>query len=663
MGRYTLLFSLAISFVIAACTYTMKVRDGRMAYDVKQYAVAVDMLNKEYNKAKSRLERGELAYLLGLSYKELNQTEEATRWFLTAYDYGAGVDALREYAYALKRNEQYTEAIEAFKNLGIEVGSPYEYRREILSCETALQWREEDRPEYEVEVELFNSGAGDYSPHLYPDNQLVFSSDREGSTGEEMYKWTGNSFSDLYTVDLGSNAVSGFSPVLNTPNNEGTVAFNADYTEMYFSRCFGEKKTDQFCKLMVSRREGESWSAPEPLPFQQDQINYGHPSLSEDGQTLYFSCNHPEGWGGYDIWEVRKGPDGWEIPVVLSRSINTIGNEKFPNIDGDTLYFSSDFHEGMGGLDIFKSYKLSNGSWSPANNLKPPLNSGADDFGYVIDYDADLAEDELQKGYFTSSRDEGIGGDDIYAFTKIIPPVPDTPVVVQEVEYKMILNGFVLERVHEIPGDPNSRVLARKPLPGAKVEILAGEIMQDVTVGDDGYFTLELEENTDYEFLASKEGYLNNEAFFSTRGIGKDPNNPVQTFEIEILLREIMVNREIVLENIYYDLDRWEIRPDARPILDQLARALKINPDIRIRLGSHTDCRASDAYNQTLSQRRAQSAVDYLVEQGISADRLQAQGFGESSPAVDCVCTRCTEDQHQANRRTTFTILGEENEE
>ncbi len=664
MPRYTLVsYFFLFALVLGGCNYTMKVRTGDMAYEVKQYAVAVELLNKEYNKAKTRLERGELAYKLGLSYKELNQTDQAIKWFLTAYDYGAGVDALREYAYALKRDEQYEEAVRAFRDLGIEVGSPYEYRREIRSCEVAMGWKEEDRPEYEVEVALFNTGNADYSPYLYTDNQLVISSDRAGSTGDDTYKWTGNAFSDLFVVDLGSNAVTKFDPPINTPDNEGTVAFNADFTEIYFSRCFGEKKTDQYCKLMVSTRSGDSWSEPVTLPFVQAEINYGHPSLSEDGQYLYFSANHPDGWGGYDIWVSERGPDGWGAPVVMSRSINTIGNEKFPSVDGDTLYFSSDFHPGMGGLDIFYSYQLSNGSWAPAYNLKPPVNSGADDFGFIIDYEAELAEDELQHGYFTSTRDDGIGGDDIYAFTRIVPPpAPDTPAIAEEIEYKMILNGFVLERVYEIPGDQNSRVLARKPLPGATVEIQAGEQPQTVTVGEDGLFTLELEENTAYDFIASKEGYLNNDASFSTVGIGQDPNNPVQTFEIEIVLREIVVNTEITLENIYYDFDRWEIRPDAEPTLNQLARALELNPDINIILGSHTDCRGNNAYNETLSQRRAQSAVDFLVEAGISRDRLQAQGFGESSPAVDCVCSRCTEEQHQENRRTTFTILGEEPE-
>lgn len=653
---------LLIISTLLSCNYTMKVRDGRMAYEVKQYAVAVDMLQKEYNKAKSRVEKGRLAYLLGLSYKELNQSDQSIDWFLTAYDYGAGVDALKEYAYALKRAERYKEAMDAFKNLGMEIGSPYEYRREINACEVAIGWKDIQYPEYEVDVMQFNSGAADYAPRLYKDNQLVFTSDRTAATGDDTYKWTGNSFSDLFVVDLSSNSVSTFNNQLNTPSNDGTVAFNSDFTEVYFTRCFGPKNQDAFCKLMKSEVQDESWSTPKVLDFVQEEINYGHPTISDDGRYLYFACNHPDGWGGFDIWVSERGEDGkWGPPLVLGRSINTIGNEKFPYIDADTLYFSSDFHTGMGGLDIFRSSKLNNGSWSPAFNLKPPVNSGGDDFGYIIDHQAKPAPGIIQVGYFTSTREEGIGGDDIYRFQKRIPPEPE--VVAEEpekeIEYKIVLEGYVLEKIYEDPTDPNSRVLGRRPLPESTVQVAFGKEKMNFNIGEDGFFTMELEENTNYNFQASKEAYLTNRETFTTTGIGRDPNNPVRTYEIEIVLDKIFFDKEIVLENIYYDFDKWDIREDAKPTLNELAENLKLNPGISIQMGSHTDCRGNNAYNQDLSQKRAQSAVDYLISLGISSNRLEARGYGESQPAVDCVCSRCTEEEHQLNRRTTFKIIEE----
>ncbi|MEZ4995209.1 MAG: OmpA family protein [Saprospiraceae bacterium] len=649
---------------VAACTYTQKIRDGRTAYERKQYSVATRMLGKEYKKSKSRVEKGKIAFLLGESYKALNKSDESIGWYEIAYNNQYGVDALKEYAYGLKKAERYQDAMQAFKDLGIEIGSPYEYRREILACERAIRWSQSDRlkAQYNIEVQPFNTGFADYAPVFYKDHQLVITSDRKASEGDDVYKWTGNDFSDLFLVDLQSNNVTAFGEPINSPNNEGTVSFAPDYSEVYFTRCFGPKREDAYCKLMVSESKGgDEWTIPRVLDFVQDGINYGHPSISEDGRELYFSSNHPDGWGGYDIWVSRRQEDGsWGTPDLLSRSINTIGNEKFPYIDHDTLYFSSDFLPGMGGLDIFRTHRFPNGSWAPAKNLGVPINSGGDEFGYVIDREAPKRGKVIRQGYFTSTRDNGIGNDDIYRFEQLPPPPAPPQPEPEEVVYKMILDSYILEKIFEEPGNPNSRMLARKPLPAAKVDITFGKEIKTVEVGEDGLFSLELEEDTDYSFLASKQGYLNNAAEFSTKGIGKDPENPEQRFEIEIVLDKIYIDKEIVLENIYYDFDRWEIREDAQPTLNQLAANLKLNPQISIQLSSHTDCQGTDRYNETLSQKRAQSAVDYLIAQGIDASRLAAKGYGESQLAVECICSRCTEEEHQANRRTTFKILSDQ---
>lgn len=652
---------LVIALTVAACTYTQRIRDGRTAYERKQYAVATKMLEKEYKKAKSRVEKGKLAYLLGESYKAINKSDQSIGWYEIAYNNQYGVDALKEYAYALKRSEQYDEAMNAFKELGMEIGSPYEYRREILASNRAKTWSGDKRlqQEYNVEVASFNTGFADYAPVLYKGRSLVISSDRKASLGDDTYNWTGNDFSDLFLVDLETDNVTAFAEPINSENNEGTVSFTPDYSEVYFTRCFGPKREDAYCKLMMAENTGgESWSIPRVLDFVEDGINYGHPSISADGRTLYFASNHPDGWGGYDIWMSERQEDGsWGEPDLMSRSINTIGNEKFPYIDQDTLYFSSDFHPGMGGLDIFRTYRFPNGSWAPAKNLKIPVNSGADDFGFIVDHNAPQRSGVLQQGYFTSTRDNGIGNDDIYRFEKLPPPpAPPTPEP-EEIVYKMILDGYVLEKIYAEPGNPNSRVLARKPLPGSTVEITMGKEKKTVEIGEDGLFTLELDEDTDYSFLASMEGYLSNDAEFSTKGIGRDPETPEMRFEIEIVLDKIFFDQEIVLENIYYDFDRWEIREDAEPTLNELAANLKLNPQISIQLSSHTDCRGIDRYNEDLSQKRAQSAVDYLIAQGIDASRLSAKGYGESQLAVDCICSRCTEEEHQENRRTTFKIL------
>ncbi len=660
MRRY-LLPLLVLGILATACSYTQKIRDGKTAYERKQYAVAVKMLQKEYDKAKTRVERGKLAYLIGESYNALNKNEESIRWYQIAYDNQAGVDALKEKAYALKQAERYKEAAQAFKELGIEIGSPYEYRREINACEVALGWKESlPYAAYRVEPAEFNTKDAEYAPIFYKDNQMVFTSDRSTSTGDETYNWTGNKFSDLFLVDLDSKNVKPFDNQLNTTDNEGTAVFNKNYTEMYFTRCFGGKKEDAFCKIMVSEWEGGAWSAPRVLDFVQDGVNYGHPSISADGKELYFACNHPDGWGGYDIYVSERTLDGWDIPQLLGRSVNSIGNEKFPYVDGDTLYFSSDFHTGMGGLDIFRTYKMGNGNWAPPFNLMPPINSGGDDFGFIIDYQTKTNNEILQTGYFTSNRLDGLGNDDIYRFEKIVPPpkpVVQVPEVEKPVEAKMLLDVYVLEKIYADPTNPNSKVLGRKPLTEATIEMQAGKEGKTFTTQGEDPVTIELTENTDYNFLASRENYLKNVAKFTTKGIGKDPNNPVQRFEVEIVLDKIFLDKEIRLENIYYDFDKWDIRNDAKPTLDALAENLKLNPDIRIQLSSHTDCRGNDNYNEELSQKRAQSAVDYLISKGIDASRLSAKGYGEGQPEVNCVCARCTEEEHQQNRRTTFKII------
>ena len=236
----------------------------------------------------------------------------------------------------------------------------------------------------------------------------------------------------------------------------------------------------------------------------------------------------------------------------------------------------------------------------------------------------------------------------------------DTPKVAEKpkpIEYKILLEGYVLEKIYADGTNPNSAVLGRKPLNGSSVTISIGKQKKQVTVGEDGLFSLELQENSDYNFFASNEGYLSNQTNFTTKGLGKDPVNPIQKYEVEIVLDKIFKDKEITLQNIYYDYDKSDIREDAKPTLDELSSILFQNPNIKIQLASHTDCRGNDDYNASLSQRRAESAVNYLISRGIESNRLVAKGYGESSPAVSCECKKCTETENQANRRTTFKIL------
>ena len=652
--------SLSILYTVG-CTYTIKIKDGKTAYERKQYAVATNFLQKEYGRGKSTIEKGKTAFLLGESYRQLHNDAKAVQWYKTAYDNGAGVDALKEQAYALKRQEQYKEAAEAFKQLGIEIGSPYEYRREITACTVAQGWKDDEKYNgYRIEDTKFNSPNADYAPTMYEGGKVVITSDRPSSTGEATYGWTGNRFADLFIVE--DNAAKNFDNSLNTAFNEAAATFTADFSEMFFIRSGGEQSDEQFTKIFYSKKISGTWTTPEVLPFCKDKINYSTPSVSKDGRTLYFASNDPEGWGGQDIYMCVKSSEGFVDPKILARTINSTGNEAYPFIDGDTLYFASDYHTGMGGWDIFKSYKLKDNNWSTPQNMKSPINSGADDFSYIIDNQSVMNTGVLQQGYFTSNRIGGKGSDDVYRFERVTPPprpvvvkvdTPKTTVIV----YKNILDVIVLEKIFAATDNPNSAVIGRKPLADAKVSINIGGKKREITVNTEGVATIDLDDNMDYSFVASKDGYLNNQAKFSSKGLGKDPTNPIQKFEVEIVLDKIFKNKEITLDNIYYDYDKWDIRADAQPTLNKLAETLAQNPLIKIQLSSHTDCRGNDDYNATLSQKRAESAVNYLITKGIEPARLSAKGYGESQPSASCNCNKCTEAEHQANRRTTFKVL------
>ena len=659
--------------VFSSCSYTLKVRDGRTAFELKQYAVAIPMLQKEQAQTKTRRERGQLAYLLGDAYRHLGQDEKALEWFSVAYDNNYGTEALKAQAFSLKKLERYAAAREAFKQLGIEIGSPYEYRKEITACMVAEGWLKEAVGNgWSVGTASFNSAQNDFSPALFTDGRVVFTSDRALGAGKEKYPWTGHKYMDILIVEPDGVSPQLFDNQINTKGNEGVPCFNKTGTEMFFSRAVsayqGDDGRNKIYQVM-REEEGAAWYPAVPLPHQKDKMHYLHPALSGDGNTLYFACNDPDGWGGYDLYAMQRNTNsdvGWDEPKALSRNINSPGNELFPTFDADTLYFASDGLPGMGGMDIFSTYKVDRNAWAPPINLKAPVNSGADDFSFLVLPSAGKAiakapGELLRSGFFTTNRAmEGArGGDDICRFEQRVP-LPKPAVVdttpTKPAVYKMVLEGYVLEEIRADPADPNSSVLGRKPLSGAGVQVEFGAQKRSLTTKEDGFFTLELAENTDYAFNAGLTGYLSNTAKFSTKGIAKVATTPVQTFEIEIVLDKIYRNREIVLENIYYDYDRWDIRPDAEPALDRLAEVLRSNPTVRIQLGSHTDCRGNDTYNQTLSQRRAQSAVNYLISKSIDPNRLSAMGYGESQPTALCACTRCTEAEHQANRRTTFII-------
>lgn len=655
-------FPFLFLLILCSCSYTAKVTDGATAIDRKQYDVAVDMLKREFKKAKSRKEKGEVALNLGIALRETEDDAAAIDWFQTAYDNNAGPPALREKAAALKRLERYEEAIQVYTDLGFEIGSKYEFRKDISGAELAIAYKEAEeagkpRP-FTATAAGFNTRQADYAPVVFED-RLIFTSDRSASSGEETFKWTGRGFTDLFIVDPQARGASVdiFDARLNTADHEGTPAFSADGAYMIFTRCASPaKKADAWCGLFRSERVGEGWGPAKQLPFIENGVNYMHPALSADGKRLYFSALMEDGWGGYDIYVSNLQETGeWGDPILMNRAINTQGNEQFPSLDGDTLFFASDGLEGLGGLDIFRTYPMANGRFSAPKNLGPPINSGADDFGFSILRREGSGLDAIMTGYFSSARAGGTGSDDIYEYTKrVLPPPPEDPT---PIVYRNVLDVTVVEKIYADPSDPKSRVLGVKPVPNASIIASVGDQSRTVNTNAEGILSLVLVDDQSYAFRAERENYLVAEGRFSSRDLPRDPEAPEQRYELELELSKIFRNQEVVLKNIYYDFEESFIREDAQPTLNELTALLNRNPDIRIELGSHTDCRGPKAYNQNLSQARAESAVDYLINQGISTDRLTARGYGKDQPIEDCLCDRCSEEEHQRNRRTTFRIL------
>jgi outer membrane protein OmpA-like peptidoglycan-associated protein/tetratricopeptide (TPR) repeat protein len=663
--RNFLILSL-ISVFWFGCSLSKKINSGEMAFDRKQYAVAVEMLLEEYENQSSKNDKARKAYFLGKSYEYLKEDKDALYWFEQAVRLDYGIEAIRDIAYSYKNNGEYRKAIASFENLQTTVGFRPEISREISICKEAINWIQKKDEAYIINRSLANSTQADYGPVVYEDNYIVFTSDRGQSTGEAIYNWTGNKFSDFYIMSKDGDIVEPFDGTFNTEHNEGTIAFSQDYNEVYFTRCYSESTGDAFCKIMYSNRYEGNWSDPIPLDFTDGNSNYGHPTLIENDSVLIFSARGDNNVIDYDLFYAVRQEDGyWSEPLKMPDIINTKGNEMFPTGDGDTLYFSSNFHPGLGGMDIFKTYLDENNKWVKPLRMPVPVNSPADDFGFIVDRSESPQRNIIEVGYFSSSR-SGVGDDDLYRYEKIKveKPIKEPEVVIEEPEVKperkisYYVAGRVVEPVYEEQNNPNSKVVGYRPLDQVRVRLSADtNIIATYFTDRSGSFLEEIKSNTDYEVFAGKNRYLNKSVLFSTRDIDVGEDEDVVTINVEVILEKIFIDREIVLSDIYYDLDKAEIREDAKPTLNSLVKIMLDNPDIRIQLSSHTDCRADDDYNLDLSQRRAISAVLYMIENGIDKQRLVPKGYGETQLAIDCICEECTEEQHQINRRTTFKII------
>ena len=391
-----------------------------------------------------------------------------------------------------------------------------------------------------------------------------------------------------------------------------------------------DERNTSHLKLFRATRDSVSgeWTDIRAFAYNGDRFSCGHPALSADGNTLYFVSDRPGGQGGSDIWRSRRSGGTWNAPENLGATVNTAGNESFPVVNGDALYFSSDAHHNLGGLDIFETHETG-GKWTEPRNMNYPVNTEHDDFSLVVDKRVNVSGDQTMSGYLSSDRD---GTDQVYTFWAVAPI-------------------FMVEgEVTDIEGNY---------LPNAEVTLTELLTEQDTAVmtGPDGKFRFPLKPGSDYTIRATDNAHLSRSQPLSTRGLLRS-----DTLRVDFHLSGITVDEPIAIQNILYDYDKWDIRPDAARELEKLARIFKDNPHMSFELGAHTDSRGGDTYNLVLSDARANSAVNYLIQQGVDADRISARGFGETALTNKCTNgVKCTEEEHQANRRTEFRVTGIKN--
>src|ERR1041385_4624817 len=503
----------------------------------------------------------------------------------------------------------------------------------IASCdEQAKMMRDSSR--YVVERLNLSTPGSEFSPVKYKDG-IVFTGEKSGVSKSKFSPYTGKAYYSLYYAKKENNKWGKAEPLndnVNTKFHNTSATFSADGNTMFYtaSNTMGKKIANSSAGIVnfsvkKATLQNDKWQDVEMLPFTSKEYSTGHPTLSADGTTMYFASDMPGGMGGSDIYMVRYENGTWGTPVNLGPTINTAGNEVFPVISNNTLYYSSDGIVGMGGLDIYKT-ENQNGTWSPPENMDYPINSVRDDFGFMPDSASGVT------GYFSSNRESDDGSDHIYSFVKK--------------DYVFTVDGLVVEKDSD------------KPVGGVKVELtnkLTGN-KETATTGDDGTFTFKLTPETNFSMVGTKDKFFTETVDVSTVDKHASENMNVH---LRMEVEPVVVEKVYTVPNIYYDYDKADIRADAAVQLDSVAQVLKMNPNIKIELMSHTDSRGTAEYNQKLSQRRAESAVKYLTKKGIDKSRMTAKGYGETMLTNQCTDgAACSEAEHQANRRTEFKVTG-----
>ena len=646
------------SLLLMSCGADQAVKKAEKFYAIGEYYDAAAQYKKAYSQtpAKEKARRGELSVKLADCYRRTNNTSKAIAAYNNVIRYKKA-DSLThlQLAQQLMKTGSYKEAtktyLTAIDSLMQKDPTPKELltlaRNGLNASQKAPQWKQEGSAYTVKRMEIFNSRRAEYSPALAGDDndQLYFTSTRNEAQGDEYSGITGTKAGDIFFSQKDDKGKwSRPQPIeseLNTAFDEGACAFSPDGKTMYLTQCKTDPQSPRYAVIAASNRSDASWSKATEVTISKDTLSsFAHPAVSPDGEWLYFVSDMPGGLGGLDIWRCRiYGNNETGGVENLGAPINTPGDEMFPTFrpNGD-LYFSSNGHPGMGGLDIFIA-KPNETGWT-MEHPGFPLNSQGDDFGMTF-------EGMKNEGFFCSNRGDARGFDHIFSFYN--------PDIIQTVK------GWVYEQ-------------DGYELPAAQVFMVGNDGTNlRLSVRGDGSFTQEIKPNVDYVLMASCKGYLNHQ-----EQLRVSPVTESEEYTLQFPLYDI--SAPVLIENIFYDFDKATLRPESSVALDSLVDLLKENAHITIELSAHTDYKGSDQYNERLSQQRAESVVRYLIEHGIAADRLTPKGYGESKPKTikrkvaerypflkagdkltEEFITSLPEEQqetcNQLNRRTEFRVL------
>lgn len=639
---------LMLCMLLMACGADRALKQGDQLYATGDYFDAAAQYRKAYSQTspKERTQRGQIALRQAECYRRINYTARAITAYRNALRYKQGDSATRmALGQQLLKVGRYKEAAKVMTEMLDSCPQNSMAQKLLASARKAPQWKKEGS-RYKVKREdVFNSRRSDYSPVLAgaEHDRLYLTSTRNEATGDDISGITGTKNADIFMAQKDEQGRWQRPQVIDTELNsnadEGACCLSPDGRTMYLTSCLSDERYPRFATIVTSRRSDATWNKPQPLPITRDTLSlYAHPAVSPDGQWLYFVSDMPGGMGGKDLWRVRLTEAGMGGVENLGAPVNTPGDEMFPTFrpNGD-LYFSSDGHEGMGGLDIYIAHPTASG-WT-IEHPGYPLNSMGDDFGMTF-------EGNKNRGFFSSNRGDAHGWDHIYSF--------ENPEIIQTVK------GWVYEREgYELP----QAVVYMVGNDGTNLRL---------SVMNNGSFTQTVRPGVDYVLMASCPGYLNHQTELHVVETEESQEHVLQ-FPLA------SITAPVLIDNIHYDFDRATLRPESMAALDSLVTLLNTNPHVAIELSAHCDYKGKGDYNKRLSQRRAEAVVRYLTAHGISVDRLTAVGYGKEQPKTikhrlavrypflqentvlteDFIKTLTPEQQeicNQLNRRTEFRV-------